>query len=120
MGAKRRTYVNDVFSLATSNPSALPSSFDLTGYIKNHQLWQDVYDILEWLTPIYEGLCDTEIVLGSEIIQESDNAYGHLKVTAKKDPAMPISIQVKQIADQLKLGKRKSKTPHPTPLPPIR
>lgn len=120
MGAKRRSYVNDVFNLATSNPSALPSGFDMAGYTKNHQLWQDVYDILEWLTPIYEGLIDTELDLGSEIIQETDNAYGHLKVSAKKDPSMPISIQIKNISDQLKYGKRKPKTPPLGPVTPIK
>lgn len=120
MGPKRRTYVNDVFNLATNNPSALPSGFDMAGYAKNHQLWQDVYDILEWLTPIYEGLCDTELTLGSEIIQQTDNAYDHLKVTAKKDPNMPISLKVKEISDQLKLGKRKPKTPTPSPVTPVK
>jgi hypothetical protein len=120
MGAKRRTYVNDVYSLAMNNPAALPAGFDMAGYTKNHQLWQDVYDILEWLTPIWEGLNDTELTLGSEIIQQTDTAYDHLKISAKKDPALPLSIMLKQIADQLKQGPRKSKTPPPKILPPTK
>jgi ABC-type molybdate transport system substrate-binding protein len=116
MGAKRRSYVNDVFSLATSNPSAMPSGFDMAAFTKNHQLWQDVYDIIEWISPIWEGLNDTETDLGNEIIQQADEAYGHLKISAKKNPTTPISIQIKNISDQLKYGKRKPKTP---PLPPI-
>jgi hypothetical protein len=120
MGAKRRTYVTDVFNLASSNPLALPTSFDLAGFTKNHQLWQDVYDIIEWISPIWEGLNDTETDLGNEIIQQADEAYGHLKVAAKKNPTTPISIQVKQISDQLKLGKRKPKSTTPPPITPIK
>ena len=110
MGAVRTAYVQDVYSVSAGNPSAIPAGFNIAEYGKDVTLSKDIMDILTPLLPLFEGLNDTFIALGAELMKQSDECYGYLKVAAKKNSSLNLNDAVKKIADQLK---HKPKTPPP-------
>jgi hypothetical protein len=101
MGAVRTSYVQDVYQAASNNSGAIPSGFNLTEYGKDTQLLKDMTDIISWLLPVYEGIENTSMALGGELMKQSDECYGYLKVAAKKSSNQSLTQTVKEIADQL-------------------
>ena len=108
MGSVRTAYVQDVYSASAGNTSAIPSGFSLPEYGKDVTLQKDLMDILTPLGPVFEGLSDTAMALGAELMHQSDECYGYLKVAANKSSNQNLNVVVKKIADQLK---HKPKTP---------
>jgi hypothetical protein len=106
MGSVRTAYVQDVYIAAANNTGAIPPALSMTEYGKDVQLMKDLTDIVSWLLPVYEGIQDTCLALGNELMKQSDEAYGYLKNAAKKNSSQALSMTVKQISDQLKTGKR--------------
>ncbi|MFH0892917.1 MAG: hypothetical protein V2A54_00650, partial [Bacteroidota bacterium] len=68
----------------------------------------DLTDIMGWLRTLNEGMDDTLMALGSEVIHQSDEVYGMLKVQAAKSSDMALNDTVKKIASHLKTGPRKA------------
>ncbi|MFH0894014.1 MAG: hypothetical protein V2A54_06230, partial [Bacteroidota bacterium] len=83
-GNVRFGYVNDVYKAAVANPTTLPAGFNITEFGKDMQLLSDLTDIMGWLRTLNEGMDDTLMALGSEVIHQSDEVYGMLKVQAAK------------------------------------
>ena len=106
MGSVRTSYVQDVYTAATNNASAIPSGFSLTEYGKDATLLKDLTDIQALLQPLFEGLEDTQMALGSELMKQSDECYGYLKVAAKKSSSQNLTMAIKSISDQLKHAKK--------------
>jgi hypothetical protein len=112
MGNVRYSYVSDVYNAVAGNPGTIPVGFSVNEYGKDVVLHKDLVDILTALNTVVEGLHDTEIALGAELMQQSDECYGYLKVVAKKSSNQNLNSVVKDIAEHLK---RKSKTPPKQP-----
>jgi hypothetical protein len=82
-GGKRQGYVIDVRNVAKANPSSIPEVIDMAEFEKDASLYADMSEILEHLLPLYEGILDTTIAVGSEAIKTADQCYGILKVSDK-------------------------------------
>ena len=111
MGNVRTAYVQDVYNASATNPGSIPGGFSLAEYGKDVSLQKDLVDILTALMPLCEGVNDTEMALGAELMKQSDECYGYLKVVAKKSSNQNLNDAVKKIAEHLR---HKPKTPPPT------
>ncbi len=83
MGPKRKGYVNDVYKALIANPGILPSSFDLNEFTKDVTLSSDLQDIANWLATLAEGIDDTLMAVGNEMMKQSDTGYQYLKTAAE-------------------------------------
>lgn len=110
MGAVHTSYVQDVYQAAANNSGVIPASINLAEYGKDVALMKDIVDILSWLLPVFDSIENTSMALGNELMKQSDECYGYLKVAAKKSSNQSLNQTVKEIADQLKQGPRKPKT----------
>ena len=106
MGSVRTSYVQDVYTAANNNASAIPSGFSISEYGKDVTLMKDLTDIFALLQPLFEGVEDTQMALGSELMKQSDECYGYLKVSSKKSSNQNLTMAVKSISDQLKRAKK--------------
>jgi len=102
MGAIRRAYVQDVYAAIVNNPTAAPSGFNVVEFGKDVQLMKDITDILGVLLPVYDGIVDTSFALGNELMKQADEAYGYLKVAAKKSSNQSLNQTIQNISVQLK------------------
>lgn len=104
MGPVHTSYVQDVYQAVVNNSIVIPGSINLAEYGKDVALMKDITDILSWLLPVFDGIENTSVALGNELMKQSDECYGYLKVAAKKSSNQSLNQTVKQIADQLKQG----------------
>jgi hypothetical protein len=102
MASVRTSYVQDVYQASVGNSGAIPQGINLVEYGKDLQLYRDLSDIMSWFAPLYESIESTSMALGSELMKQSDECYGHLKVAAKKSTNQSLNTTVSKIASQLK------------------
>jgi hypothetical protein len=102
MGAVRTSYVQDVYQAVLANPGTVPSGFNTAEYGKDLQLYRDLSDIMSWLRPVFDSIESTNMALSFELMKQTDECYGHLKVAAKKSTNQSLNETIKRIADQLK------------------
>jgi len=53
-----------------------------------------------------DSLDSTLMALGSELMKESDEAYGYLKIAASKDNSQNLNTTIEKIKDILKQAKK--------------
>jgi hypothetical protein len=116
MGVVRTAYVQDVYSASSGNPTVIPSAFSLAEFAKDVALNKELSDIFTALGPVAEGVKDTMMALGNELMRQSDECYGYLKVLAKKSSNQNLTDVVKKIANQLKQGSHTEGDGHPGPV----
>jgi rubrerythrin len=109
LGATRLSYATGLNLAANAHPKTLPGSFDLAGYNTIKKSYDTLREIYAEASPWFEGLENTLMAIGSEIMTLSDSVYGHLKVDAKKSKDQNLQAVVKEIADQLKQHKKSLK-----------
>jgi len=100
MATKRAGYVNDVFIAVLANIGAIPITFNIDEYKKDKQLHDDLMFVLNVLRPIVEAVEDTLLMLGNELMTQSDAGYDYLKRAAKGN--LPLTQTVAQIATAYK------------------
>ena len=110
MGATRLSYGTGLNLAANTHQKSLPGSFDLVGFNTKMKLYDDLKEIYASALPWFEGLENTLMATGSEIMTLSDSVYGHLKVEANKSKDQNLNAVVKEIGDQLKQHKKSLKT----------
>ena len=110
-GTKRSGYVMDVYNAVIANPTAIPASFDVTEYTKDKNLFDELAYIKNLLLSLVESIDDTQMLVGSELMKQSDTAYGHLKTEAKSNMALTTTVQ----AIGLAFKRRARTTPPATP-----
>jgi hypothetical protein len=103
LGQKRQGYFQDVADGVNAFPTALPSYFPTTEYIKDATLMTSLMQVSPQLLGIAANLQDTLMQLGSELLANSDTAYGLLKTAAKSDSNMQPTVA--KIATGLKQTK---------------
>ncbi len=105
MGPGRLGYVQDVHQAVISNSEILPNSFSLDEYSKDVKLFQDLNEIRSLLIPLYENIDNTYKALGSEMLKQTDECYGYLKLSAQKTNNQALIQTYKIIQNQLKQKK---------------
>lgn len=85
MGPVHTSYVQDVYQAVVNNSIVIPGSINLAEYGKDVALMKDITDILSWLLPVFDGIENTSVALGNELMKQSDECYGYLKVAANKE-----------------------------------
>lgn len=110
MATKRFGYVKAVKDAVDAYPSALPADFDIAEFGKDAALLSDMRDIYEIAIGVSQGLDDTMLAVGNDLMQEADTAYGILKQSAKKNAALKVIVD--QIGTAFKgQGKKKKANP---------
>jgi phosphatidylinositol kinase/protein kinase (PI-3 family) len=102
IGPGRIGYVNEVNTASNANSSALAAGFKLNDYNTKLALYTALAEINSWVTPLKDSLDSTLIALGSELMKESDEAYGYLKVAASKENNQNLNSTIQKIMDILK------------------
>jgi hypothetical protein len=87
MGDKSEAFVRKVLQVLKANPS-VAGTLDLTEFEKDLVLFDDLREFAALLTPFYEGLNDTMLLLGSELIQQANTGYANIKEAAKTNSAL--------------------------------
>ena len=100
MATKRTGYVMAVFAAVIANANAIPLTFDISEYKKDVQLFQDLTNFLNLFRPVVEGMEDTMLMLGNEMMTQSDSCYDFLKRAAKDNE--PLTKTVEEIATAYK------------------
>ena len=100
MGDKSVSYVDEVLSAMQANPTVVPSTFDVAEFAKDVKLYSDLTDVLNAIRPLTEGIDDTMVLLGNEMMQQANDGYGILKQGAKGNATL--STTVKDIGERFK------------------
>jgi hypothetical protein len=108
MATKRTGYVADVFTAVLANPGAIPSTFDVNEYKKDKQLFDDLLYLFGIFNPIVEAISDTMLMVGNELMTQSDSCYDYLKRAAKDN--VPLTETINKIATAYK--RQSPKTPN--------
>jgi late competence protein required for DNA uptake (superfamily II DNA/RNA helicase) len=102
-GAKRLSYITDIYNATLANPLSMPASINIAEFGKDVTLFKDMNELMNYLKPLYEAMEDTLLAVGSEAIAGADEAYAHLKLAAqKKTSNQNLKSTVQKISDQLK------------------
>jgi hypothetical protein len=85
MGEKTLNFVEKAHDLAHSNPKLVPAFLDMDAFDIDfsdaHGLWTLITGVLR----LYENLCDTEMIAGSEAYQAALVFYNSVKSAAAQD-----------------------------------
>ena len=106
IGPGRKGYVQEVNTASNANSSALAAGFNLNDFNTKLALYNALSEIRSWANPLMDSLDSTMMALGSELMKESDEAYGYLKVAASKDNSQNLNTTIEKIKDILKQAKK--------------
>ncbi len=110
LGQKRQGYFQDVADGVNAFPTALPSYFPTAEYVKDATLMTALMQVSPQLLGIAANLQDTLMQLGSELLANSDTAYGLLKTAAKSDSNLkPTVTKIATGLKQIKTAEAASK-----------
>jgi hypothetical protein len=87
LGEKSEQFVRAVLDALENNPSAA-GTLDLVEFRKDLTLWDDLRQFSMLLTPFYEGLQDSIMLLGNELMSQANSGYGFIKEAAKTNAAL--------------------------------
>ncbi len=107
-GTKREGYVKDVYEGIVANPTVVPVTFSIPEYTKDYNLDTVLLHIRSVLSSIIEGIDDTRMMVGVELMKQSDTGYDYLKRAAKDNAALQSVVD--KIAKAF-AGQGKKKTP---------
>jgi hypothetical protein len=109
MSAGNSGYVDKVYSASMAHSELLPTSFDLNGFTKDVKLMAILPYIKQIFKTIMEKIDDTELLLGHDLMKQSDYCYAQLKLSAKDNEAVKSAVE--EIAAGLKgMGSKKNAT----------
>src|SRR3954470_16457997 len=83
MGMKSGGFVSGVLKVMKANPGAVPTAFPMSEFEKDYQLYLDLQFVLSHLGPLAEGIEDTLLLLGSELMQQGVAGYKIIKQAAR-------------------------------------
>lgn len=106
IGPGRKVYVEEVNIASNANSSALAAGFKLDDYNAKLALYNALAEIRSWAHPLMDSLDSTMMALGSELMKESDEAYGYLKIAASKDNNQNLNTTIKKIKGIMKQAKK--------------
>jgi hypothetical protein len=109
IGPGRIGYVNEVNTASNANSSALAAGFKLDDYNARLALYTALSEIYSWANPLRDSLESTLMALGAELMRESDEAYGYLKIAAAKDNNQNLNSTIEKIMGILKQARKQVK-----------
>ena len=92
MATKRTGYVKDVYMAVLANSPAIPDTFDIDGYKSDMTLYDDLHELLGYFLPIVEGIQDTMLALGNDLMKQSDTCYNYLQRAAKDNAPLTDTV----------------------------
>jgi hypothetical protein len=110
MGQKSMGFVKNTLSAMKANPSAVPASFSVSEFEKDLQLYLDLMDVASQLGPLWEGVQDTMILLGSELMKQARLGYKLIREASKGDLALDTTA--KELGIRFKRSARSSPAVH--------
>lgn len=114
LGAKKEGYAKEVKDTLVANPKIIPDSFGWVEYKKDVDLVTGVDEVYYAILPVFTGIVDTKMALGTEVIGKTDEGYALIKAAARKGGS-----NLRAALDRIKaILKHKPKTPEP-PAPPV-
>ena len=78
MGDGSRAFVEKALAVAQSNPQVFPPSFDVAEFARDWALWAQLGPLVTQVTQLGELIDDTQIALGSDLMNAAVTAYGFL------------------------------------------
>jgi hypothetical protein len=106
IGPARIGYVTEVNIAANANSTALAAGFKLNDYNTKLALYTALSEIYSLANPLKDSLESTLMALGSELVKESDKAYGYLKVAASNENNENLNTTIQKIMDIMKHEKK--------------
>ena len=106
IGPGRKGYVQEVNTASNANNSALAAGFNLDDNNAKLALYNALSEIRSWANPLRDSLENTLMALGSELMKESDEAYGYLKVASSKENNQNLNTTIEKIKSILKQAKK--------------
>jgi len=86
MGDKSVSFCDEAHAAANNHPTVLPGNFDLNEYNKDDDLYAPLFEVYDYLRPLFESINDTLMVLGNERMRQSTVVYKAFKSAAEIDP----------------------------------
>lgn len=83
MGDKSRSFVEGSLTLAESDDSFLPRSFDVAEMRQDKDLHDNLSPIFVQLSMLFEAIGDTLLLTGSDLIMNSFDVYGNAQKNGK-------------------------------------
>ena len=83
MGDKSRAFVEGCLTLAESDESFLPRSFDVKEMRQDKELYDIMSPIATQLSRLFEAVGDTMMLAGSDLIMSSFDVYGNAQKNGK-------------------------------------
>jgi hypothetical protein len=93
LGKKLVAYARQVIRLAKENRNILPSDLDLDALEARLQLYEDLQLILIYIDPLREGVSDTAVAAGAQVMEEVDMLYRLLKEASKFNANIDTNLQ---------------------------
>lgn len=78
MGDGSRAFVEKALAVAQSNPQVFPPSFNVAEFARDWALWAQLGPVATQVTQLAELVDDTQIALGSDLMNAAVTAYGFL------------------------------------------
>jgi hypothetical protein len=104
MGHKSEGFVQGVLTVLKNQPAAAPSSFDVNEFDKDYKLYCDLRELWMDLISLTEGLEDTLLLLGSELMGQGTMGYKYIKQAAKG--TMALDSTAAGLSGRFKQGKK--------------
>lgn len=106
IGAERLGYATEVNVASNANDTAMAKGFSLIEYNESYNLFIDLAEVITELNSLKDALVNTQMTVGAELMKQSDEAYGYLKIAAEKKNDQHLNTTIKKIMNMLKTGKR--------------
>jgi hypothetical protein len=88
LGDKLYGYVRDVLTLSQSYPDTMAKDFDVDGFTKDFQAYDNLGSILASLTGLTESVKDTRMALGSQLATQAKHAHQYLREGAERNTSL--------------------------------
>jgi hypothetical protein len=85
MGQSGIAYGKTALKIAKANPETLKVSFDITEFEKDVSLFEAVSTIEASMMTLCQSLNDTKVLVGQEIMDQSNETYDEIKSAARRD-----------------------------------
>jgi hypothetical protein len=108
MGMKSVGFVKAVITAMKAHPAAVPTSFSVTEFEKDYALYLDLLDVKAELQTLNEGIDDTLLLLGAEMMRQARLGYKLIRTAAKGD--MALDKEAAEIGIRFKRAGRTSAT----------
>ena len=111
MRAKNGDFARATMRIADQNPTLIPPSIDIAAAMEDLAALDQLIEIHELLTRLYERVTDTVAALGHDVMVTAHDSYNVLKVTGK---AQGIDELTDGLSARFTKKKRKPAPPPPT------